>query len=340
VSIPAPKNARVVITAIGGPEVLKWVEEDAPLPGPGQVRVKILAAGVAYADILMRRGLYPVTRKLPFTPGYDIVGDIDSLGDGVAGFRPGQRVAALTMIGGYSRFLLVPTAQLVSVPIELDPAEAVSLVLNYVTAYQMLYRIAKIRSGQCMLVHSAAGGVGTAALQLGKIAGLRMFGTASKPKHDLISSFGATPIDYRSEDFVERIHTLAQEGLDVVLDPIGGSNWSRSYSLLKRGGHLVCYGAQVAVSKGQLAAGLGFVFLGASKLLPDGKHAVFFNAKTLHDAHFDWFREDLTTLFDLLSRRQIQPVVAAKFPLRDAARANALLEGGNVSGKLVLLCQE
>jgi NADPH:quinone reductase-like Zn-dependent oxidoreductase len=335
-----PRNARIVITAIGGPEVLKWVEEDAPFPGPGQVRVRVLSAGVAYADILMRRGLYPGAPKLPLTPGYDIVGEIDSLGDGVSGFRPGQHVAALTMIGGYSRFLLIPAAQIVSVPGELDPAEAVALVLNYVTAYQMLYRIAKIRSGQYMLVHSAAGGVGTAALQLGRIADLRMFGTASRPKHELISSFGATPIDYRSEDFVERIRELAHEGLDAVLDPIGGTNWPRSYSLLKRGGHLVCYGVQVAVSKGQLAAGLGFLFLGASKLLPDGKHAAFFNAKTLHDTHFDWFREDLMKLFDLLSRRQIQPVIAAKFSLRDAGQANALLEGGNVSGKLVLLCQE
>jgi len=335
-----PKNVRIVVTAFGGPDVLQLVEEDAPIPGPGQVRVKVLAAGVAYADILMRRGLYPRGPRVPFTPGYDIVGEVDALGDGVTEFQTGQRVTALTMTSGYSRFLLVPPAQLVSVPAELDPAEAVCLVLNYVTAYQMFYRVAKIRSGQSILIHSAAGGVGTAALQLGKIANLRMFGTASKPKHALVSSFGATPIDYRFEDFVERIRKLAPERLDVALDPIGGTNWYRSYSLLKRGGHLVCYGAQVAVSKGQLAAGLGFVFLGLSKLLPDGKHAEFFNAKTLHDRHFDWFREDLTTLFNLLLHRQIQPVIAAKFPLREAAQANAQLERGNVAGKIVLLCQE
>ncbi len=334
------KNLRVVITAQGGPEVLKLVEDDLPTPGPGQVRVKNLASGVAYADVLMRHGLYPKTPPFPFAPGYDIVGEIDALGDGVKNYSLGQRVAALTMIGGYAQYTLVPAAHLVPIPANLDPAESVSLVLNYVTAYQMLHRVANLHEGQSLLVHGAAGGVGTAALQLGKIAKLKMFGTASKPKHDLVSSLGATTIDYRSENFQTRIQQLSPGGVDCVLDPIGGKNWLASYRCLCAGGALACYGASSAVAEGKLSAGLGFAILGLLKLIPDGKRAYWYNVKTLRDQHLDWFREDLSNLFDLLATLQIQPVIAAKLPLREAARANQLLERSQVSGKIVLLPQE
>jgi NADPH:quinone reductase-like Zn-dependent oxidoreductase len=331
------KNARIVITARGGPEVLQWVEHNVPVPSAGEVRVKVLAAGVAYADILMRRGLYPGAPKFPFTPGYDIVGDIDALGEGVTNFQAGQRAAALTMIGGYSRFICVPAAHLVPVPDGLDPAESVSLVLNYVTAYQMLHRVAQIQTGQRLLVHSAAGGVGTAALQLGKIIGLSMFGTASVQKHSLLIDLGVIPLDYRGDNFVARIRQFAPEGLDGVFDPIGGTTWWKSYSCLRRGGSLVCYGVQAAVSQGKLAAGLGFAALELMKLLPDGKKAFWYNVKVQRDKHPEWFREDLGKLFQLLARRQIQPVIAAKLPLRDAPRANKMLETGQVSGKIILL---
>ncbi|MGB6430198.1 MAG: medium chain dehydrogenase/reductase family protein [Candidatus Acidiferrales bacterium] len=334
------RNGRVVVTALGGPEVLKYVEEDMPAPGAGEVRVKVLAAGVAYADILIRRGLYPDQPSLPCSPGYDVVGDIDAVGEGVTEFRAGQRVAALTMIGGYSRFTIVPAAHLVLVPDGLDPAEAVSLVLNYVTAYQMLHRVAHLGDGQKMLVHGAAGGVGTAALQLGKICGLTMFGTASKAKHALVTALGATPIDYRTENFATRIRQLAPEGLDCVLDPIGGTQWWASYGCLRRGGILVCYGAQTMMTKGKMAAGLGFALVGLMKILPDGKHVSWFNAKTFRNEHPEWFREDLSRLFELLKARAIEPVIAARFPLREAARANDMLEKAQASGKIVLLPQE
>lgn len=338
--MPEQKNARVVMTGLGGPEVLKWVEEYLPTPRAGEVRVRILAAGVAFADVLMRRSLYPGTPKFPFAPGYDIVGEVDALGDGVSHFKIGQRVAALTMIGGYSGYTVVPGSRLVPVPNGLDPAEAVSLVLNYVTAYQMLHRVAKLREGQRVLIHAAAGGVGTAALQLGELAGLEMFGTASKPKHAVVASLGATPIDYRSENFVARLRELAPGGVDAVLDPIGGKNWWASYGCLRKGGALVCYGSQAALSEGKLAAGFGFATLGLVKILPDGKRASWYNVKSLSDTSPEMFREDLTRLFDLLCQQKIRPVIAGRFPLREAARANELLEKAQVSGKLVLLCQE
>jgi NADPH:quinone reductase-like Zn-dependent oxidoreductase len=331
------KNARIVVTARGGPDVLQWVEHSVPAPQAGQVRLKVLATGVAYADILMRRGLYPGAPKFPFTPGYDVVGDIDAVGEGVTNFRAGQRVAALTMVGGYSRFTCVPAAHLVPVPQGLDPAEAVSLVLNYVTAHQMIHRVAQLRSGQRLLVHSAAGGVGTAALQLGKLLGLTMFGTASTPKHSVLIDLGVIPLDYRGDNFVARIRQFAPGGLDCVLDPIGGVTWWKSYSCLRRGGSLLCYGVQAAISKGKLVAGLGFAAFALMRLLPDGRKAAWYNVKSERDRNPAAFREDLTKLFELLAARQIQPLIAAKFPLRDAPRANKMLEGGQVSGKIVLL---
>jgi NADPH:quinone reductase-like Zn-dependent oxidoreductase len=337
--MPSEKNVRVLVTAKGGPEVLKLVEEDLLEPQVGQVRVRVLAAGVAFADILIRRGLYPGNPPFPLTPGYDIVGEVDALGQNVEEFGLGQRVAAVTMTGGYSRFTIVPAADLVAVPDGLDPSEAVCLVLNYVTAYQMLHRLAQLNSGQKLLVHSAAGGVGTAALQLGKIAKLETFGTASKAKLGLVSALGAVPIDYRAEKFTGRIRQLVPDGLDCVLDPVGGTHWWASYTCLRRGGILLCYGAQVNLSGGTLAAGLGFALFGLMKVLPDRKKLLWYNSGTLRDQHPEWFREDLTILFNLLLARFIQPVITEKFRLRDAFRANEMLEKGRATGKLVLLPQ-
>jgi NADPH:quinone reductase-like Zn-dependent oxidoreductase len=333
----AQRNTRIVVARRGGPEVLQYVEDELPVAGAGQVRVKVLAAGVAYADILMRRGMYPSGPKPPFTPGYDIVGDVDAVGQIVTNVQVGQRVAALTMVGGYSRYTTVRAEHLVPVPDGLDPAEAVSLVLNYVTAYQMLHRISQLLSGQRLLVHSAAGGVGTAVLQLGRLAGLVMFGTASKPKHALLSELGAIPIDYRSDDFVQRVRQFAPQGVDCVLDSVGGSNWWKSYKCLRRGGGLICYGVQAAVAQGNLEAGLGFAALGLMKLLPDRRKATWYNVKRLRDERPEWFRDDLGKLFQLLAARQIQPVIATCLPLREARRANEMLENSKVSGKIVLL---
>src|ERR1700735_3876424 len=198
------RNTRVLLTALGGPEVFNVVEDDIRDPGAGEARIRILATGVAFADVLMRRGLYSPVPPLPYSPGYDIVGTVESCGPGVTQWKPGDLVIALSMTGGYSRYIVLPESELVRMPTGLDPAEAVSLVLNYTTAYQLIHRIAKLRQGESVLIHGAAGGVGTAALQLGSLAGLKMFGTASKPKHDLVASLGGVPIDYRNEDFTRR----------------------------------------------------------------------------------------------------------------------------------------
>src|SRR5579872_3733806 len=338
--MPAVKNARVVVTALGGPEVMKYVEDEVPEPGPTEVRVRILAAGVAYADVLMRRGLYPNGPKPPFTPGYDLVGEIDARGKDVTQFAVGQILCALIMCVSYSRFAIVPARFVVPVPESLDAAEAVCLVMNYLTAYQMLHRVAKLSAGQSLLIHGAAGGVGTALLQLGALQEIKMFGTASKSKQATISAAGAVAIDYRSEDFSKRVRELSPDGVDAVFDPVGGMNWWRSYRSLRRGGILVCYGVSSMSTRGKIAGAESFALLGALKLIPDGRRCVWCNVGTLRDQHPDWFREDLKILFDLLAKRKIQPVVASRLPLREAPQANELLEHAKFIGKIVLLCQE
>jgi NADPH:quinone reductase-like Zn-dependent oxidoreductase len=332
------RNTSVILTGLGGPETLKVVEGDIRDPGANEVRIRILACGVAFADVLMRRGLYSGVPPFPFSPGYDIVGIVDSCGAGVKEWKAGDVVAALTQTGGYSRYIVLPEIKLVRVPAGLDPAEAVSLVLNYTTAYQLIHRIAKLRRGESVLIHGAAGGVGTAALQLGGLAGLgRMFGTASKAKHDLVSALGGTPIDYRNEDFVERA-----AGVDAAFDPIGGRNWRRSYRAMGKGGRFVGYGMSAAIEGGRrhmIVAGASFAWLGLASLLP-GKSARWYSITTDMKKNPGWFPEDLSLLLRMLQEKSICPVVAERLPLRDARRAHELLERAGVSGKIVLMCQE
>jgi len=340
------KNRRIVIAARGGPSVLESIEEDLAEPHPGEVRVKVLATGVAFADVLMRYGLYPKAPPLPFTPGYDIVGVVDKLGDGVSGVVPGETVAALTRWGGYSQFINLPLSELTSVPAGLDPAEAVSLVLNYVTAWQMLHRFAQLQTGQSALVHGAAGGVGTAALQIGQLAGLTLYGTASRAKHNLVRALGGKPIDYQTEDFVARtLEETAGQGVDCVLDPVGGTNWWRSYKVLRMragrpAGQLVAYGVSAAVAEGRprkLVGAASFALLALLSLLPDGKSARWYDISAEKKRHPEWFGEDLAHLFSLLREQKIQPVVSECLPLHQAARAHELLEHARASGKIVLL---
>jgi NADPH:quinone reductase-like Zn-dependent oxidoreductase len=336
------RNTRVVLTALGGPEVFKIIEEDMREPGANEVRVRIFACGVAFADVLMRRGLYSPVPPLPYSPGYDIAGVIESCGPGVTQWKGDEAVVALTGTGGYSRYIVLPESELVRVPGEfgaggIDPAEAVSLVLNYTTAYELIHRIAKLQRGESVLIHGAAGGVGTAALQLGKLAGLKMFGTASKPKHELVAALGGIPIDYRSEDFVQRA-----AGVNAVFDPIGGRNWMRSYRGLGKGGRFIGYGMSAAIEGGRrnmMLAGASFAWLWLVKLLP-GKSARWFSVTTEKKKHPERFREDLSRLLAMLKEKSIKPIVSERLPLRDAARAHEMLEHAAVSGKIVLLCQE
>jgi NADPH:quinone reductase len=329
--------------------VLQVVEEECPEPGPGEVRVKVLAAGVSLPDVMAREGVHPETPPAPFTPGWDLVGVVDRLGDGVAGMEPGQTVAAMPIHGAYAEFICLPQRELVPVPDSLDTAEAVSLILNYITAYQMLHRSAKVRRGQRVLIHGAAGGVGTALLQLGRLAGLEMYGTCSSRGAAAVSDLGGVPIDYQLQDFVEEIRRLTGDGVDAVFDPIGGAHLWHSRKALRPGGMVVGYGLITSLRGEGLNSGrpgrrrrfrgtarFGLYIAGAC-LLPGRKRVVPYSIQTLKRLKPELFRQDLITLLELLRQQKIKPIIAQRFPLAQARRAQELLGKGGVIGKLVLL---
>jgi NADPH2:quinone reductase len=343
------KNSRLVVTQYGGPEALRVVEEDCPEPKRGEVRVKVLAAGVSLPDLMMREGIHPETPRVPFTPGWDLVGVVDRLGEGVSGIEPGQAVAALPIFGAYAEFVCLPQRELVPVPPGLDAAEAVSLILNYITAYQMLHRSAKVRAGQRVLIHGAAGGVGSALLQLGRLAGLEMYGTCSSRTASAVTGLGGIPIDYQRQDFVKEIRRLTGEGVDVVFDSIGGSHIWRSRAALRRGGRVVAYGLTGSLQGGRLASGrsggrhrfreiwIFAVYIAASWIAPGRRRVVPYSIQTLKRLKPEMFREDLIALFDLLRQRKIKPLIARRFPLAEARQAHELLGKGGVTGKIVLV---
>lgn len=332
---------RIIITEFGGPEVLELIEEETlPEPGPGEVRLKVLATSVCFTDTMVRKGKYfEVRKKPPFSPGYDVVGVVDKLGQGATRFEVGQRVADLTVIGAYTEYMCLAEDRLTPVPAGLDSAEAVSLILSYVTAYQMLHRSARVQQGQRILVHGAGGAVGTALLQLGKLLDLEMYGTASQAKHELVTSLGARPIDYKSEDFVQ---VLAGDGVDAAFDAIGGDNFKRSFSVLKKGGALVTYGfynaAQGKASTFSVMSSL--IRLQLWNRLPNGRSATMYSINSLRKKNAAWFSEDLYALFDLLGQGKIKPVIAERMPLAEAARAHELVDQAAVQGRIVLLVNE
>lgn len=335
------KYKHIVITKPGNTNVLQMVEDDLPEPAAQEIRVKIIATGVAFTDVMMREGVYPGVPKLPYSPGYDIIGVVDAVGPGVAGSLLGQTIVALTVIGGYSEYRCIPERDAVLVPFGIDPTEAVSLVLHYLTADQMLHRVAQVKAGDSVLIHGAAGGVGTALLELGQLAGLEMYGTDSAAKHTTISALGATPIDYKTEDFVKRIHELTTGGMDVVFDAVGGENLSRSYKTLRRGGRLVSYGFLSAFAPNHnknRSIITSMLRMFGLRLIPDGRKVSFYSITRFKQKHPDYYREDLTRLLNLLAQGKIKPIVADRLPLREAAHAHDLLEQGKVSGQLVLLC--
>ena len=343
------KHARIVVARYGGPDALRVAEEDRPDPKPGEVRMRVLAAGVSLPDVMMREGIHPETPRVPFTPGWDLVGLVDRLGDGVTRIEPGQRFAALPIHGAYAEFVCLPQQELVPVPAGLDAAEAVSLVLNYVTAYQMLHRSAKVRPGQRVLIHGAAGGVGTALLQLGRLARVEMYGTCSARLAPDVLALGAVPIDYQKQDFVQEIHRLTTDGVDAVFDGIGGAHIWRSRQALRPGGRVVAYGLTGSLQGGRLASGesgrrnrfreirVFLRYIVGSWLLPGRRRVVLYSIQWLKRLRPSVFREDLTVLFDLLKAQKIQPLIARRLPLVEARQAHELLGKGGITGKIILI---
>ena len=330
------RNRIVQVSRFGGPEGLEVV--DAPLPEPrrGEVRVRVLASGLEYTDVLIRRHLYPQTsrRRPPFALGYDFVGEIDRLGPQVRGFRLGERVADMTVVGSNAVYRTVRAEGLVRVPAGVDAAEAATLVLSWTTAYQLLHRAARVQPGERVLVHGAAGAVGQALLALGRLAGVAAWGAARGAHSPLVRELGATPIDYQREDFARAL----PGGFDVVFDGIGEDGYRRSFSALARGGRLCAYGYSAGVQAQQpMAAMLAWIArLYLWRFRPGRRRASFYSINLMRALHPAWFREDLARLFELLARGAIRPRVAGRIGFDEVPEAHRRLEAGGLEGKLVL----
>jgi NADPH:quinone reductase-like Zn-dependent oxidoreductase len=334
---PATATYRaVMLTRKGGPKALDVLEVvDLPVqePGPGQLRVRVRATGVGSTDLIVVSGSYLFAPKIPFVPGYEIAGVVDALGAGVEGFRIGQRVAALTVYGGFGEMLVRDAVHFVPIPDGVSDRDAAAVILNYVTAYQAIHRVGKAKAGQTALVTGAAGGVGTAALQLLRLAGVKTYGAASAGKHDTLRALGAIPIDYKTGRLDRLVRALEPKGVDLVLDGIVGPMIGPCIGALRSGGHLVAYGFMAAGGRLSTVAMFANIFLG-SRLR--GRRGSFYGITALYRKDPKPFREDLTKIFSLLADKKIDPMVAKTFPLLEARKALELLAGGGVEGKIVL----
>ena len=335
-----PRNRVVRVRRFGGPDELEVVDAPLPAAARGEVRLRVLASGIEYTDVVIRRHLYPQTmfRRPPFVLGYDIVGEIDQLGDGVGSFQLGDRVADMTVVGSNAAYRTLRADHLARVPANIDAAEAAALILSWTTAYQLLHRTARVQRGQRVLVQGAAGAVGQALIVLGRLAGLELWGTARGVHVALVRELGATPIDYQREDATR----VLPDGFDVVFDGIGEDGYRRSFAALKPGGLLCAYGYTASV---QAQHRLPSILMSIARLylsrqlpswLPGGKRLRAYSINVMRARHPTWFREDLERLFGLLAARAIRPRVAERISFDEVAEAHRHLEEGGLDGKLVL----
>ena len=333
----------VVLPGKVEPEGLRIRHGEVPAAGPGQVVVRMEATGVSFAEQQMRRGRYYDQPAFPFVPGYDVVGTVLATGEGVGPDLIGTRVAALLKVGGWASHVLVDAADVVAVPDGIGAAQAETLVVNGITAWQMLHRKARVRAGQTVLVLGANGGVGSVLVQLARAAGVKVIGTASARHHESLRGQGVIPVDYRNEDVAARVRELAPGGVHAVFDHVGGRGIVGSWRLLAPGGTLVSYGSastrdDVGSTQWPVFKLLGRVWLWNA--LPNRRHACFYNVwggRALARNRFRVrLRDDLTQVFAALQRGDVMAQIAAQLPLTRAAEALRLAESGTVVGKVVL----
>lgn len=316
---------------------------DLPAPAAGQVVLRMDATGVSFAEQQMRRGKYYDQPPFPFVPGYDVVGTVTAVGPGVDAALTGRRFAAVTKIGGWASSLLLDAADLVAVPDDVPAAAAETVVVNGITAWQMLHRTARVPAGATIVVLGANGGVGSTLVQLARHAGITVIGTASARHHDTVRELGAIPVDYRDPDMYQRIRELAPDGVHAVFDHVGGAGLKESWRLLRRGGTLVSYGTAATKDEdgnSQLPVLKSFARLALWNYLPNGKGARFYNfwaGRRRLDTFRTRLREDLTQVLALVAEGVLTPQVAAEFPLADAGAALALAESRTVVGKVVIV---
>ena len=327
---------QVWITRKGGPEVLEVRQAPDPQPGPDEVRIRVRAAGVNFADLMARRGLYPDAPKLPFVPGYEVAGEID------AGppHRIGQRVLALTRFGGYSDAVVVPAKRAIEIPPRMSFAEAAAIPVNWLTAWHMLVELCNVKRGQIVLVHAAGGGVGTAALQICRRAGAEVIGTASASKHARLRELGLThAIDYRTQDFAAEVKRITGgHGVHVILDAVGGASIKKGWRCLAPTGKLVLFGASSVMegTVGMLSSVLQMTPFWPLKVMQENKALIGVNIGRL------WSQEDLLTaelraILEVMAEGAFRPIVDAEVSLAEAARAHGRLEQRENFGKVVLV---
>jgi NADPH:quinone reductase-like Zn-dependent oxidoreductase len=335
----------VWIKKFGGPQVLEVRDGPDPTPGPGQVRVSVRACGLNFAEVMARQGMYPDAPKPPCVVGYEGAGVVDAVGSGVTGFRVGDRAVYMSRFGGHTSSIVVGAEQLLPMPENMTFEEGAALPVNYLTAYHMLFAVRRIRGGDRILVHMAAGGVGTAVLQLCRtVPGVVTIGTASAKKHDYVRGHGADyVIDYRSLDYVSEVQRITGgRGVDVVLDALGGPDWTKGYSILAPGGLLVAFGfANVNVGgKRRLFHALGQLLrsprFGGMKLMSDNRGVAGVNMGHLWD-DADLVRSEAAALVELYRAGHVRPHIGGSFPFSRAADAYAELEYGRNVGKILLM---
>ncbi len=334
----------LLITEHGPPEVLRVQDRPDPKPGPGEVRVRVRAAGINFADLLARVGLYPDAPKPPCVVGYEFAGDVESLGERVEGLSVGQRVMGGCRFGGYAEVVVTGAGEVLPLPVDWSYEEGAAFPVNYATAYAGVVRYGSVHERERVLLHAAAGGVGIAATQIAKIVGAELFGTASAAKHEAIKGFGVDhAIDYRTQDFVKEVRSITGEKrpLDLVMDAIGGRSFKRSFSLLRAGGRLVCFGAS-AVQSGErrsrpraLKALAQMPRFHPLKLMSESKGVIGLNMLTIWDSKHS-LDEYIRPLAAWIEQGRLRPVVAKTFPLEQGAEAHRFLHEGKNVGKVVL----
>jgi NADPH:quinone reductase-like Zn-dependent oxidoreductase len=294
----------------------------------------VRAAGVGSTDLIILAGKYRYSPKIPFVPGYEAAGVVEAIGAGVTGFKVGHRVAALTVYGGFAELITREAGHFLPISHDVSDRDAAAVILNYVTAWQMIHRVAKVKPGETALVTGAAGGVGTATLQLLRLTGAKTYGTSSACKHKTLRSLGATPIDYRAGPIDRLTRALEPKGVDYVFDAVGGANIGPCIGALRRGGMLVGFGFLAASTMLSQLAMFANIFLG-SRLR--GRQGRFYGITMRYRKDPAQLREDLPKIFSLLGQKKIDPLVNCTFPLLDARKALELLASGSVEGKIVLI---
>jgi NADPH:quinone reductase-like Zn-dependent oxidoreductase len=340
---------QVWIPRTGPPSVLEVREAPDPTPGPGEVLVEVEAAGVNFADVLARKGLYPDSPPLPAVVGYEVAGSVAAVGAGVESVAVGDPVIALTRFGGYSSHVVAPEIAVYKRPDGMSAEDGAAIPVNYLTAFQMMIVMGSVRHARELggrrvrvLVHGASGGVGTACADLGKVYGAELYGTASPGKHDYVTERGYDhAIDYRNRDFVAEVLRLTDgEGVDLVLDPIGGKHWARSFDVLAPSGRIVLYGVSSLTEGGRfafvkLALGVPWLKFNPIRLINANQGVMGVNLGHLWGARervAGWAQ----TLLGLYERGDLRPFVDAVVPFDEAAEAHRMLEDRENRGKVLL----